>query len=32
MIELSGNDPADWLMEQFIDANRGPLVVTEDMR
>lgn len=32
MIELSGNDPADWLMEQFIDPNRGPLVVTEDMR
>jgi hypothetical protein len=32
MIELSGNDPADWLMEQFIDATRGPLVVTEDMR
>jgi beta-lactamase class A len=32
MIELSGNDPADWLMEQFIDANRGPLVITEDMR
>ncbi len=32
MIELSGNDPADWLMEQFIDPIRGPLVVTEDMR
>lgn len=32
MITLSGNDPADWLMEQFIDPDRGPLVVTEDMQ
>ena len=32
MIEQSGNDPADWLMEQFIDPTRGPLIVTEDMR
>jgi hypothetical protein len=32
MIEQSGNDPADWLMEQFIDVARGPLIVTEDMR
>ncbi|MEK6220615.1 MAG: class A beta-lactamase-related serine hydrolase [Chloroflexota bacterium] len=32
MIEESGNDPADWLMEQFIDPFRGPLEVTEDMR
>lgn len=32
MIELSGNDPADWLMEQFIDPTRAPLEVTEDMR
>ena len=32
MIEESGNDPADWLMEQFIDPTRGPLVVTEDIR
>ncbi len=32
MIEDSGNDPADWLMEQFIDPNRGPLVVTADMQ
>lgn len=32
MIILSGNDPADWLMEQFIDLNRGPLEVTADMQ
>jgi len=32
MIVESGNDPADWLMEQFIDENRGPLLVTEDIR
>ncbi len=32
MIELSGNSPADWLMEQTIDRTRGPLDVTEDMR
>lgn len=32
MIEESGNDPADWLMEQFIDLNSGPLVVTNLMR
>jgi beta-lactamase class A len=32
MIEESGNDPADWLMEQFINLNSGPLVVTERMR
>ncbi len=32
MIEKSGNDPADWLMEQIIDPFRGPLAVTEDMR
>jgi len=32
MIEESGNDPADWLMEQYIDLNNGPLVVTEHMR
>ena len=32
MIEQSGNDPADWLMEQYIDPIRGPLVVTEDLR
>ncbi len=32
MIAESGNDPADWLMEQFIDPNTGPLIVTEDLR
>jgi hypothetical protein len=31
MIEESGNDPSDWLMEQ-IDLQRGPLVVTETLR
>ncbi len=31
MIELSGNDSSDWLMEQFIDEIRGPLEVTADM-
>jgi hypothetical protein len=31
MIEKSGNDPADWLMEQVIDPTIGPLEVTEDM-
>ena len=31
MIEESGNDPADWLMEQFIDPFRGPLEVSNDM-
>jgi hypothetical protein len=32
MIVDSGNDPADWLMEQFIDRNTGPLLVTDDIR
>jgi hypothetical protein len=32
MMVESGNDPADWLMEQFIDRNRGPLLVTDDIR
>ena len=32
MITLSGNDPSDWLMEQYIDPFRGPLVVTSDMQ
>lgn len=31
MIDKSGNDPADWLMERVIDPIRGPLEVTEDM-
>ncbi|MBT3240997.1 MAG: hypothetical protein HON98_01810 [Chloroflexi bacterium] len=32
MITASGNDPADWVMEQFIDEIRGPLEVTSDMQ
>jgi beta-lactamase class A len=32
MIERSENDPADLLMETVLDANLGPLLVTEDMR
>jgi beta-lactamase class A len=31
MIAESGNDPSDWLMEK-IDAQRGPLVVTETLQ
>jgi hypothetical protein len=31
MIEKSGNDPADWLMERVLDPFNGPLDVTEDM-
>ncbi|MDX1437189.1 MAG: serine hydrolase [Anaerolineales bacterium] len=31
MIEKSGNDPADWLMDQVIDPQRGPLDVSDDM-
>jgi hypothetical protein len=32
MIEESGNDPADWLMEQYIDRSVGPLEVTTAMQ
>jgi beta-lactamase class A len=32
MIILSGNDPADWVMQQVIDNTLGPLEVTADMR
>lgn len=32
MIERSGNEAADWLMDRVIDPARGPLVVTRDMR
>ena len=32
MIEKSGNDPADWLMERIIDPFTGPLDVTDDMQ
>ncbi|HUF37792.1 MAG TPA: serine hydrolase [Anaerolineales bacterium] len=31
MIELSGNEPADWVMQRIIDQNLGPLTVTADM-
>jgi beta-lactamase class A len=31
MITLSGNDPADWLMER-IDTDRGPILVTETLQ
>ncbi len=31
MIEQSGNDPADWVMQRVIDSSRGPLIVSEDM-
>jgi beta-lactamase class A len=31
MIEKSGNDPADWLMERVIDPLSGPLDVSADM-
>jgi len=32
MIEESGNDPADWLMEQFLSLNGGPLIVSDYMQ
>jgi hypothetical protein len=32
MIEKSGNDPADWLMERVIDKTTAPLDVTDDMK
>lgn len=32
MVEESGNEAADWLMDRVIDDTRGPLIVTEDMR
>ena len=32
MVDKSGNDPADWLMENVIDRERGPLEVSNDMR
>lgn len=31
MIEKSGNESADWLMDRVIDPIRAPLLVTEDM-
>ena len=32
MIDKSGNEAADWLMDRVIDPQRGPLLVSEDMR
>jgi len=32
MIDKSGNEAADWLMDRVINPERGPLVVTEDMK
>jgi beta-lactamase class A len=32
MVDKSGNEAADWLMQRVIDQVRGPLLVTEDMR
>ena len=32
MIEKSGNDPADWVMERVIDRTSAPLEVTADMQ
>ena len=31
MIEESGNEATDWVMQQVIDSYRAPLIVTEDM-
>jgi beta-lactamase class A len=31
MIDRSGNEAADWLMDRVIDPRRGPLEVSEDM-
>ena len=32
MIDKSGNESADWLMERVLEPNLGPLIVTEDMQ
>lgn len=32
MIDQSGNEAADWLMDRVIDPQRGPLEVSEDMQ
>ena len=32
MIEESGNEAADWVMERVIDPNLAPLLVTDDMQ
>ncbi|GAB4580194.1 MAG: serine hydrolase [Anaerolineales bacterium] len=31
MIELSGNDPADWVMQRVLDSSTGPLIVSDYM-
>lgn len=31
MIEKSGNDPADWLMERVVDPSTAPVDITDDM-
>jgi beta-lactamase class A len=32
MIDLSGNEAADWLMKRVIDENKAPLMVSDDMK
>jgi hypothetical protein len=32
MITKSGNEAADWLMDRVVDTERGPLMVSEDMK
>jgi beta-lactamase class A len=32
MVDKSGNEAADWLMDRVIDPERAPLIVTDDMR
>jgi beta-lactamase class A len=32
MIDLSGNEAADWLMNRVIDNQRAPILVSEDMK
>ena len=32
MIDRSGNEAADWLMNRVVDPQRGPLLVTDDMK
>jgi beta-lactamase class A len=32
MVDKSGNEAADWLMQRVVDEARGPLLITEDMR
>lgn len=32
MVDKSGNEAADWLMDRVIDPQRGPLLVSEDMQ